>query len=235
MKKNNIKKGQITLIITIFILCTILSCIMFMQFKTASETNLTDIQNMNEDELKKEIISWQNKFSQVEKQLSETNDKIKEYEATLASGEKNSFVLNKEQNESALLAGITDVYGQGVIVTLEDNQEQQITSRYLLNLVNELKYAGAEAISINGYRLTNFTDIVDVNYVVMMEGIKLSSPYEVKAIGNLKYLSSTLNAKDGFIETYKETGVTISMIEKEKIQIPKYNKELKLKYSAASY
>lgn len=235
MKKINLKKGQITLRITIFLLCTTLSCVMFMQFKTASETNLTDIQNMNEDELKKEIISWQNKYSQVEKQLSETNAKIKEYEVTLAGGEKNSSVLNKEQSDSALLAGITDVYGQGVIVTLEDNLEQQITSRYLLNLVNELKYSGAEAISINGYRLTNFTDIVDVNFVVMMEGIKLSSPYEVKAIGNLKYLSSTLNAKDGFIETYKETGVTISMIEKEKIQIPKYNKELKLKYSAASY
>ena len=44
-----------------------LSSIIFMQFKTARETNITDIQNMNEDELKKEITSLQNKFEQADK------------------------------------------------------------------------------------------------------------------------------------------------------------------------
>lgn len=105
----------------------------------------------------------------------------------------------------------------------------------MLRLVNDLKYAGAEAISINGNRITNFTDIVDVNYVIMIDGIKLSSPYEVKAIGNQTYLSSTLNAKDGFLKTYKETGVTITMSEEKNIKIQKYNRELKLKYGSSNY
>lgn len=229
------KKGRKTLYFTIFLVCIMLSSVVFMQFKTARETNLTDIQNMNEDELKKEIISWQNKFNQAEKQLSETNSKIQEYEESISKGEKNSEVLDKEQKESSMLAGLTNVEGEGVVVTLEDNEDEQITSRHLLNLVNELKYAGAEAISINGNRITNFTDIVDVNYVIMMDGIKLSSPYEVKAIGNQTYLSSTLNSKDGFLVTYRETGLNISMNEEKKVLIPKYNKELKLKYGVANY
>ena len=99
-----------------------------------------------------------------------------------------------------------------------------------MGLVNELKYAGAEAISINNNRVTNFTDIVDVNYVIMIDGVKISSPYEVKAIGDQTYLSSTLSAKDGFLSTYKETGLTIKMNEEVKVTIPKYHKELKMKY-----
>lgn len=229
------KKGQKTIYITVFLVCVMLSSIIFMQFKTARQTNITDIKNMNEDELKKEIISWQNKFEQTKKQLEETDKKIEEYEQSLSKGEKNSELLNSEYEESLMLAGLTDVEGQGVIITLVDEENQTIISNHLLNLVNELKYAGAEAISINGNRITNFTDIVDVNYIIMVNGIKISSPYEVKAIGNQMYLASTLNAKDGFITTYNETGLNISMKEEKNIQIPKYNKELKLKYGVVNY
>lgn len=229
------KKEKKTLYITIFFICIMLSSVIFMQFKTARETDITDIQNMNEDELKKEIISLENKFEQVNNKLTETNYKIQEYEEIFSKGEKNYGVLEKEQKESLILAGLTDVEGEGIIITLEDNEDEQITSNHLLSLVNQLKYAGAEAISINGNRIINFTDIVDVNYIIMIDGIKLSSPYEVKAIGNQTYLSSTLNAKEGFFKTYKETGLTISMKEEKNIKIQKYNKELKLKYGSSNY
>lgn len=228
-------KGKRTLYITIFFICVMFFSVISMQFKTARETNITDIQNMNEDELKKEIISLQNKIEQVNDKLIETNSKIQEYEEALSKGRATSDVIEKEHKETLMLAGLTDVEGEGIILKLEDNEEEQITSNHLLNLVNELKYAGAEAISINGNRITNYTDIVDVNYVIMIDGIKLSSPYEVKAIGNQTVLSSTLNSKDGFIKTYKETGVTITMNEEKNVKIQKYNKELKLKYGTSNY
>ena len=66
----------------------------------------------------------------------------------------------------------------------------------------------------------------------MMEGKKISSPYVIKAIGNQTYLSSTLNSKQGLISTYKETGITITMEENSKIQIPKYEGDVKLEYGS---
>lgn len=226
------KKDKIILYFTIFLMCIMLFCIVFMQFKTANQTNLTDIKNMNEDELEKEIISWQNKYMEVNMQLEDTNSKINEYEGSIFNNKESSEILNKEQEESAKLVGKTDVEGEGIVIVLEDNEEQQITSNQLLSLVNELKYAGAEAISINDNRIINSTDIVDVNYIVMMEGKKISSPYEIKAIGNQTYLSSTLNAKQGLVSTYKETGITITMEENNKVQIPKYDGEIKLEYGS---
>ena len=98
------KKGKKILYITIFLLCVLLSSIIFMQFKTARETNITDIQNMNEDELKKEITSLQNKFEQAGNKLAETNLRIQEYEDVSSKGEKNSDVLEKERREALMLA-----------------------------------------------------------------------------------------------------------------------------------
>lgn len=218
------KKEKKVLCFTIFIMCIMLFCVIFMQFKVTNQINITDIINMNEDELNKEINSWQNKFEQVNEQLSETNRKINEYEDYINNNKEGSKLLEKELVESNALLGKTNVEGEGVIITLEDNENQQITSNHLLNIVNELKYAGAEAISINNNRITNYTDIVDVNFVIMMEGKKISSPYEIKAIGNKTTLYSTLNAKQGLISTYNETDMTINMEEKNKIQIPKYDK-----------
>lgn len=97
-------KGKKTIYITIFFICIMLSSIIFMQFKTARETNITDIQNMNEDELKKEITSLQNKFEQADNKLVETNLRIQEYEDVSSKGEKNSDVLEKERREALMLA-----------------------------------------------------------------------------------------------------------------------------------
>lgn len=66
--------------------------------------------------------------------------------------------------------------------------------------MNELKYAGAEAISINDNRIINLTDIVTLNdsFIVMYNGsVEISSPFVVKAIGDKATLLSTLNTKNG--------------------------------------
>ena len=56
------KKEKVVVNVTIFLMCIVLTCVMSMQFKTARQTNLTDIKNMNEDELKSEIVVWQKKL-----------------------------------------------------------------------------------------------------------------------------------------------------------------------------
>lgn len=225
------KRDKIIVNITLSFMCIVLVCVIFMQFKTARQTNLTDIENMNEDELKNEILVWENKYNEVEKKLKGVNETISEYESILKDNKQTSEVLDKELNELQKLVGNTNVQGDGIILTLEDNEEQQITASTLLNLVNELKYAGGEAISINGIRIINMTDIVDVNYIIQIEGQKISSPYIVKCIGDQNYLSSTLNSKDGYLQTYTDSGITVNMELQKKIRIDKYNGNLEVKYS----
>ncbi len=225
------KKDKIIVSITVFFMCIVLTCVMFMQFKTARQTNLTDIENMNEDELKSEIILWQNRYNEIDQKLTSRNQTIDEYESILQNNDETAKVLDKELNELEKLVGITDVRGDGIVITLEDNDEGQVTATVLLNLVNELKYAGGEAISINGIRIVNMTDIVDVNYIVQIEGQKISSPYTVNCIGDQNFLLNTLNSKNGYVQTYTDSGITVKIEDQDDIKINKYNGSLDIKYS----
>lgn len=229
-----IKLNNFAVAIVIFIVCVFLVSVILMQFKTVEETDITDIENMREAELRKSLAEWKSKYEEAYATLDETNKKITEYQEKIEKKEEASELIEKELEQSNLAIGKTDVIGEGVIVTLDDGQYEDISAWDLIYLVNELRYAGAEAISINDIRVTNTTDIVDLaEYTyISVGGHRLEAPYVVKAIGNQTYLSSILNLKDsGYIDLYKSTtDKKVSMETSKKIQILKYNGEMTYKY-----
>ncbi len=230
MKK--IKLDKLAVAIVMFIVCITLVSVMLMQFKTVEETDITEIENMRETELRTAISEWKTKYEEVETKLQDTNKKINEYSDKIKNNEKVSELISDELDESNMAVGKTDVYGEGVIVTLNDD-EKDIVAWDLIDLVNELKYAGAEAISINDIRIINTTDIFDLrSYTYLTVGQqRLQPPYVVKAIGNPDYLSSILNLKDsGFVDRYKNSGKSVKMETSKKVQIKKYNGEMTYKY-----
>ena len=140
--------------------------------------------------------------------------------------------VNQELEQTNVLLGKDKVKGEGVVVTLIDKDNSKVFATDLSEIINELKYAGAEAISINGIRILSMTDITDAtNDLLLINGQRISSPYEVKAIGNQTYLYSTLNAKNGFIDYYTNQYDLDINIEKQKnITIDKTNQEINFKY-----
>ena len=225
------QKGKWVLIITIGFLSLILACVMFMQFKVVNKTDIAEIESMRDDELKEKLTEWKDKYNETHTKLLETEKKIKEYKETSENNEETSKLVKKELDEASVVLGTTDVYGNGIQVTLTDTNEKEYTSIDLLNLVNELKAAGAEAISINGERIINLTDIVDISTkYILVNSNRVSSPYVVLAIGDESYLKSALNIKNGYVDLRKKEGFNIEVQEKKNIQINKYNKDIKLKY-----
>ena len=89
------KKGKSTMTITIGLMCLILSTVIFVQFKTINQTDITSLENMREDELRTEISNFKQKITEIEDQLKETNLKIKEYEETINTDKQASEVLAK--------------------------------------------------------------------------------------------------------------------------------------------
>lgn len=226
MKK--FKVDNFAMAIVMFIVCATLVGVMLMQFKTVEETDITEIENMRETELRKTLSEWKTKYEEVEAQLEDTNKKIEEYNEKIEKNEEASELIDKELEESNLAVGKTDVYGEGVIVTVNDG-EQEVVAWDLIDLVNELKYAGAEAISINDVRIINTTDIFDLrNYSYITVGQqRIEAPYVIKAIGNQDYLSSILNLKDsGFVDRYKNSGKSVKMETSKNVKILKYNREM---------
>jgi len=110
---------------------------------------------------------------------------------------------------------------------------KKITGEDLRMLLNELKSAGAEAISINENRIVYDSYIVDIgNTFISVNGSKIVSPYEVKAIGNPIYLESGLSQKQyGYIDTKLEEGKDVVLERRDNIVINKYNGDLNMEYT----
>lgn len=218
------KKDKLAMSIIIGIVCIILVAVMYAQFRTIEETDITGIEAAREEELREMISSWRTKYEENEEKLAETNQKIAEYKEKETSVEETSKLIDEELNQTDMLVGKKDVTGEGIIVYLSDNDEKQIEDSDLLKLVNELKLAGAEAISINDKRIVNMTEIVEVNDTILINEERVTSPYTVKVIGNQKYLSSALSLKNsGFIDRSVSSGKTVSMSEEKNVKILAYN------------
>lgn len=226
MKIKNLKKGKITVTITIGMISFILAFVIFMQFKFVQNTDITSIKNMREDELRDELAVWKSKYEEIETQLEETNSKIEEYEKNIENNEETAQLIDEELKQNKLLLGRTDVTGEGIIIYYKDGSKK-VTATDLLKLVNELNLSEAEAISINDQRIVNTTEIVAVDSYIYINGERTTGPYTIKVIGNRKYLESALTGKGRLVETAPTDGKEVSIESKNNIQIPKYSGELK--------
>ena len=223
------KRDKIIISITIGIVCAILIAVMLVQFKTVDKTDITGIETAREEELQTLLSSLKTRYEEIQEKLTDTNNKIQEYKQTIETNREASELLQKELEQTNLLVGKTDVTGEGVIVTLSDNENIEIQASDLRTLINELKLAGAEAISINDKRILNMTEIVDVGGRILINEERVVSPYVVKAIGDQTYLSSALSLKTtGFTDKFKTNGKTVEMVSEKHINIGAYNSDKKI-------
>lgn len=232
--KGKIKKGKVTMIITIGIACFALTLVMTMQFKIVNETDITSIENMREAELRSELANWKLKYEETNQKYEETVAKIEEYKQTKQSNEETEKLVDEELQQVNMTLGKTDVQGEGIEITIRetDNEEiERVTADDLLLIVNALKQAGAEAISINDERIINMSDIVDISRTfIKVNGQRILAPYIIKAIGNSSYLESALTGNGGHIDDMKKIGQDVSIEKTNRVKILKYNDEIKTKY-----
>lgn len=226
------KKGKITVTITLSIICFTLTYVMFTQFKTVQRTDFDELALMEESELKQELTRIKTEYKDIETKLDETNSKIKEYKEKSEKDDEVYELLEKELKEVNIVATYTDVAGEGIEVTIEDNEEMEeaiINNRDLVDFVNTLKESGAEAISINGQRVNNDSYFVDITAgVIKMNGKRLSSPYVIKAIGKKSDLESSFSKK---LKVYENIGFTTSLIVKDNVEIEKSTSNINFEYA----
>ena len=230
------KKGKGIMTITIAIACFFLISIVFMQFKIVNQTDITEIENMRESELRTELANWKNKYEEINLKYEESSQKMEEYKTKRESNQETTEILDEELEQINTLLGKTDVQGEGIEITVRENKSTediyQIDADNLLLIVNGLKLAGAEAISINDERIINMSDIVNINNsFIKVNGQRVLAPYVIKAIGDQSYMESSITGRGGIIDELKKIGHDISIEKVSRTKINKYNDEIKLKYT----
>lgn len=140
--------------------------------------------------------------------------------------------LLAELNKFEILCGKQAVSGSGIHITIDDRESPfPLFSDDIATMINVLKFARAEAISLNGQRIVGSTAIVlsgSSNIVVNQVPINVTSetPYEINAIGNQDTLYDYFSKLIGV--TLKESGMTVSIVKKT-VSIPSYKGEYTFK------
>ena len=235
------KKGKIFMIIATALVCFLLTAIIFMQFKVVQETKEADINLMQEAELRQQLSSWKAKYEDAKEKNLELDETLATYKQEHFSSDKTKETMESELNKLEMALGKKTVEGSGIIITLSvkdedelsENEEYYITADDLIYIVNYLKDAGAEAISINDERVVNSTYIVDIVYGVSMKmngKFLRDKDFTIKAIGNTSYLENSICGKGGYAEVLDSYGMKVDVQKLNKIQIPAFTGEFEQNY-----
>ena len=222
--------------ITLGVMCFVLTIGIVVQYKTITDANKVTGTDVN-SELKTEVLVWKEKYEKAYRDLGEIEKILEERRTIATSNDQTSLKLQNELRTLNALIGALDVNGEGVVITLADNStvtNQTIgifdnISNYLIHdtdlimLVNELKNAGAEAISINDERIISTTSITCDGTVVLVNGNKLSSPFTIKAIGSPALILGAIQRTGGFLEELYAYGLVSNVVEESNITIYKYS------------
>lgn len=116
-------------------------------------------------------------------------------------------LLNESLQQAKAFAGLTEVEGPGIIVTLNDGKDRIdapmvdsiVHDTDVLKVVNELWNAGAEAVSVNGNRVVTNTNFRCVGSVILVDNVKIATPVVIQAIGDKKTLMGAMKLPGGIV------------------------------------
>jgi uncharacterized protein YlxW (UPF0749 family) len=145
--------------------------------------------------------------------------------ALQASGSSDQAAIQNAQARLAalsILIGTVGATGPGVTVRIED-PGPGVAPQAMLDVINELRAAGAEAIQIgDGHQAVRAgvdTWIVGAPGALTVDGKTLMPPYSVLAIGDPPTLAAAMNIPGGAVDSVKRVGGTMSVQQGDKVDI----------------
>ena len=221
-------------------MCMLLTIGISVQVKTVNDSSTAVGKTKKENELRNSVLSWKEKYETLYNEESQKAKELERLREEASKQDTNSTALSEELQETDILLGYSEISGQGVIITLKDATADSVLGNAtdyivhdgdLLEVVNALKNAGAEAISINGQRIVNTTAITCAGNIIKINGEKTGSPFVIKAIGLTEKLSGALTMPGGYLELLENDGVQVKLEESQNIIIPKYDGMYKFQYA----
>lgn len=223
------------------IMCLILVYCICIQIKTINNTNSTYSSNDTVNSLRDEVLKYKERYDAKYKELEEAEATLEKVRESTTGNNDELTSLEEQIKAGNKLLGLTEVTGEGVIVTLKDNTSTSASSVLnasdllihdmdVLSVINELKNAGAEAISINDQRLVTTSAIICDGNVIQINGQKVGAPFEIKAIGLSEQLAA-LSRPGGYLSVLEEYGIEATLVKSNNITIPKYAGSITFKYA----
>lgn len=192
------------------------------------------------EQLLKMFEASENERKLLQREVYELRREVSAYEHDVLSGKSSLEKIQAKHVQISSLAGFTPVRGPGVEIKLSDADtsvidigpgaigvdELVIHDQDIMLLLNELKAAGAEAISIKSgsveERVVNSTFVRCTGPTLIVNNRKMTSPFYVRAIGDPSVITSALEMTGGLFDQLRVFGIDVVITKKENMIIPAY-------------
>ena len=216
----------------LFILSTVVLALFFnrLQIREAAETTPT-----------RRIQDLVTLLKQAEEKRVTLESEVSHLRKSLLKSPRNHASLYGEMSKDPelqslyKLAGFTPIKGEGIVITLQDSKNPaaakdphsdpnagKLQADDILRLINELKAAGATAISINDQRLVATSEIVAAGPTISVNQTRLTQPVVVKAIGDPTVMTNALKLRGGVLEYLEFFEIQVSVDKQNGVSVPAY-------------
>lgn len=213
------KSKAIVYNIAITIVCVALGVIISIQYRSLNASGSASSDAEKISKYQANILKLEQELDTIETENKELEEKVELLES--ATNEEQIQKLEEELSNIKMFSGAAKVEGEGLYINIALNREilSATLQRHLLSLINELKASSAQAISVNGERLTAMSEIRIVGEYVVINGRQHSAPFEIYAIGEPEKLHSGvyLNGSGPLAVIDKEKACDVTWNMKEKI------------------
>lgn len=170
----------------IFIGCFVLGVLV--QWQADNRQNIAAAQTPEAQEVVAvEVARLTNANTDLRKQLADITQREYELQQAIVDKQSASSTIGKERDAADIITGTVAVNGPGIVLVINDG----LTNAQVTDVLNALKNIGAEALAINGHRVTPWFSEWRTN---------LSAPYTVVALGSPPVLSTSLTRRGGIID-----------------------------------
>lgn len=185
-----------------------------------------------------------NQTNESRSQRDALKQKVSELRAELDKSATGAEVgaLREELNRARMQAGMIELTGAGVEVTLSDSKilakPGENPNLYVLHdedvlkVINELKAAGAQALSINGQRLMAGSEIRCIGPTILTnKSYRLTPPFIISAVGDQNNMINSLQMRGGIVEQLQFWGIQISIKKVAQLTIPAFTGDIQFSYA----
>jgi len=210
----------------IVVICFILGFLIAVQVRALNSSQAAPTRRVSV--LIDRLASAQEEIRHLRQEVDRLRAQLSGYEKAMAEGKTATERLMGELHRLRILAGLTKVRGPGIIVRVTDAPkpppgipaEGIVHDIDLLTMVNELRNAGAEAIAINDQRVVATTAIRCVGTLITVNGVTISPPYEIVAIGDPDKLTKALTMPGGIVDGLRQMGIVVHITRYSDVIVP---------------
>lgn len=197
------------------LLCLVLGFALAVQVRSTQDSALTNARTTDLVRILDDLTEQRERLVAESARLTVTLDELRAG-AGKASAARDA--ARERLRTLGILTGTVPAHGPGILLTITD-PDAQVAAADLLDAVEELRDAGAEAIQIADVRIVGSSWFIDATDGVQIDGVVVGQPYSIRAIGDPTTMSAALAIPGGVLEGLSESGTQAFIGEQDEIEV----------------